>query len=288
MRISATIIVRDEAPIIADCLASVADFDEVIIVDTGSVDGTQDICRGLGYEVHEDFAWCDDFAAARNHAISKATGDWIYSIDADHRLRTPASTVRAEAERVEAAGHKTALVRSVYEGHPGEHWRDVLFKRDPGVRWVGAVHECLSVPATIRVDVTRICSYSINHAADPDRNLRILLAGDTKAPRTQFYLGRECYERRRYDEALDWMARYLRQGRWLPEICEAHLTMARCYWMTGRGNEARAACLEAIRNNPDFKEALLFMATIHHEPWKSKWQRLAGAATNSDVLFIRT
>ena len=78
MKVSAVLIVKDEAPIIAQCLDSINDFDEIVVVDTGSTDGTQDICRSFGAKVYEDYQWNDDFAEARNHAISKATGDWLF------------------------------------------------------------------------------------------------------------------------------------------------------------------------------------------------------------------
>ncbi len=53
------------------------------------------------------------------------------------------------------------------------------------------------------------------------------------------------------------------------------------------GSDARSTCLQAINLNPDFKEALEFMSEIHHEPWKSKWKKIADSSENTDVLFIR-
>jgi glycosyltransferase involved in cell wall biosynthesis len=287
MKISVVMIVKNEEELLAKALESVKDADEIVVIDTGSVDSTEAIA--LQYTPHVyHFDWVDDFAAARNFAISKATGDWVYSLDADHELLTPIHQVQAETLKAEAAGHKTVLVKSI-SGKDGEHihWREVLFKRDPAVYWKGAVHESLSIPATMRVDVARRCGYSGNHYKDPDRNLRILEKNE-KTTRSKFYLGRENYERRRYDEAIKWLEEYLKDGKWPPEIAEAHLTIARCYWYTDRGDQARTACLNAIRVNPDFKEALLLMGNMHYEPWKSKWHNLASVATNKDTLFIRT
>jgi glycosyltransferase involved in cell wall biosynthesis len=56
--------------------------DEMIIVDTGSTDTTRDIAEVFGAKVF-DFEWNDDFAAARNHSLEKASGDWILVMDAD-------------------------------------------------------------------------------------------------------------------------------------------------------------------------------------------------------------
>ncbi len=64
-RISLCMIVRDESQNLAECVGPVRDlFDEIVIVDTGSVDNTREIAAELGAKV-VDFPWCDDFSAAR-------------------------------------------------------------------------------------------------------------------------------------------------------------------------------------------------------------------------------
>jgi glycosyltransferase involved in cell wall biosynthesis len=79
-------ITRDEEHFLARCLSSVqAIVDEIIVVDTGSVDRTREIA-GLFTDRIYDFKWTDDFSAARNYSLSKATGDWIFSLDADECL----------------------------------------------------------------------------------------------------------------------------------------------------------------------------------------------------------
>jgi tetratricopeptide (TPR) repeat protein len=76
-------IVKDEAHCIEQCIKSVASIvDEIIVADTGSKDGTGDIARQHGAQVF-DFTWIDDFAAARNATISRATKEWILILDAD-------------------------------------------------------------------------------------------------------------------------------------------------------------------------------------------------------------
>ncbi len=287
MKLSAVFIVKNEEDIIATALESVKDFDEIVVIDTGSTDRTKEIVSRYTDKIF-DFPWIDDFSAARNHAIEKATGDWCFSVDADHEVLTPVDKIKEEITKAEAAGMKTVLVKSLMgTDDKHEHWREVLFKNDLEVRWIGAVHENIRPTATMRVDVTRRCGYSGNHAKDPYRNIRILEANPLTV-RSKFYLGRENYERRRYEEATKWMAEYLLEGKWLPEIAEARLVRARCFWFLQKGDKAREECLQAIKVNPDFKEALLFMGNMHYEPWREKWHRLASVATNKDVLFIRT
>ena len=57
----------------------------MIVLDTGSSDATREIARAAGAEVHE-FAWCDDFAAARNAALAHSDADWNLILDADEWL----------------------------------------------------------------------------------------------------------------------------------------------------------------------------------------------------------
>ena len=72
--ISLCMIVRDEEAVLGRCLDSVRGLmDEMILVDTGSVDRTKEIAAEYTDRVYE-FTWIDDFAAARNFAFSKAYG----------------------------------------------------------------------------------------------------------------------------------------------------------------------------------------------------------------------
>ena len=81
--ISLCMITRDEEHFLARCLSSVQTIvDEIIVVDTGSVDRTKEIAMSFGAQVY-DFKWRDDFASARNYAISKAAGSRLFSLDAD-------------------------------------------------------------------------------------------------------------------------------------------------------------------------------------------------------------
>jgi len=88
-RISLTMIVKDEQENLPKCLASVVGlFDEIVVVDTGSTDRTREIAREFGARVF-DFVWVNDFAAARNAALARATGDYAFWLDADDVLDPP-------------------------------------------------------------------------------------------------------------------------------------------------------------------------------------------------------
>jgi len=79
-------IVKNEAGCLGHCLESIRGlWDELVVLDTGSTDGTPDLARSFGARV-EAFTWVDDFAAARNACIRSCTGDWILVLDADEAI----------------------------------------------------------------------------------------------------------------------------------------------------------------------------------------------------------
>ena len=81
--ISLCMIVKNEESVLEQCLMSVVNFvDEIIIVDTGSRDKTKEIAFKYTNKVF-DFKWENDFSKARNYSIEKATNDWILILDAD-------------------------------------------------------------------------------------------------------------------------------------------------------------------------------------------------------------
>ena len=84
--ISLCMIARNEEAFLEDCLRSVQGIcHELIVVDTGSTDRTQEIARAAGATVIET-PWTNDFAAARNVGVELATGTHILVLDADERL----------------------------------------------------------------------------------------------------------------------------------------------------------------------------------------------------------
>lgn len=281
-------IVKNEEVMIEDMLRSAQGADEHVIVDTGSTDNTIEICKKYTDKIFTDYTWNDNFGEAKNHALSKCTGDYIIGLDADCRFKEGA--VKTIKDFIQTADKDVYRIPLIWNdaSNPVHHWLPKLFRREAGIQYVGNVHEHPNKLAEGDVDAPIVFLYSPNHSKDPDRNLRCLLRDDTTKPRNQFYLGREYWERRKYPEAIEWLTKYLTSNSWAPEKAEGYLTLARCYWNTQQGDKAREACGKAIVINPDFKEALLFMSQMHYEPNKSKWKKIADQATNQDVLFIRT
>jgi tetratricopeptide (TPR) repeat protein len=95
LRTCLVVIARDEAAHIERLLLSVRPWvDAMLVLDTGSVDATPALAAACGARV-EHFAWCDDFAAARNAALDFAGADWHLLLDADEWLISGGETLAA-------------------------------------------------------------------------------------------------------------------------------------------------------------------------------------------------
>ncbi len=154
--ISLCMIAKNEERVLKRCLDSVADLvDELIIVDTGSTDATMEIAASYpGAKVYE-FAWINDFAAARNFAFSKATQEYIYSADADEvldeenreRFKILKQVLLPEVEIVQMKYGNQLRFGTVY--NYDEEYRPKLFKRLRTFEWEEAIHETIRTTPVI-------------------------------------------------------------------------------------------------------------------------------------------
>ncbi len=118
---------------------------EQIVVDTGSTDRTVELAKAMGAKVYH-FSWIDDFAAAKNYAISKASGDWIAFLDADEYLMEEwVSKMPELLQRLESSCYaiRSPLVNLQASSVTlvARHCR--IFRRMPGLGYRGAIHEYL-------------------------------------------------------------------------------------------------------------------------------------------------
>ncbi len=166
MSISLAMIVKNEASRLRHCLGSVRDLaDELIVVDTGSSDGTPDLARELGAQVHA-FPWNGSFADARNESLRHCTQPWILVLDADEavdaldhdRLRAAVQGAPTAYElRLRnycedgnyAIRDEVAVANHAPYTEGREHpyyvdaWGLRLFPNLPGLAFTGEIHELL-------------------------------------------------------------------------------------------------------------------------------------------------
>lgn len=153
--ISLCMIVKNEEKILARCLDSIADLmDEIVIVDTGSTDATKEIAARYTDKIY-DFAWIDDFSAARNFAFSKATKEYIYSADADEvvspenreRFKQLKEVLLPEIEIVQMKYGNQLQHGTVYNFD--EEYRPKLFRRLREFVWVEPIHETVRLEPVV-------------------------------------------------------------------------------------------------------------------------------------------
>lgn len=170
MLLSVCLIARDEERFLAPCIESVRPVaDEIIVVDTGSTDSTPELARRLGCRVFS-FAWRDDFAAARNHALEHARGEWILSIDADERLRTPDLLRQTLVTAPPEVGGFLLYCHSP-AGPEGVTSTLVLrlFRRHERIRFRGRIHEQVTVAdAGYRIEPSGIVLWHEGYAQGKD------------------------------------------------------------------------------------------------------------------------
>ena len=143
--ISACLITRDESKNLVKCLDSLKGVvDEIIVVDTGSKDDTVKIAKKYG-AILGTFEWINDFSAARNHALSLATGEWALWIDADEQLDpTCADEFPKGVVRPHIGGYSIEIVNYLDDGGTTTefiHSPTRLFRRIEGVQFTEPIHE---------------------------------------------------------------------------------------------------------------------------------------------------
>ncbi|MBD2022400.1 tetratricopeptide repeat protein [Leptolyngbya sp. FACHB-36] len=143
MSVSLCMIVRDEETALPSCLQSVqAIVDELVVVDTGSVDRTVAIAREFGARVHP-FEWCDDFSAARNVSLELAQGDWILVLDADEGLLPDSIPALKQVIQTKDILAVNLLRREVGAAQAPYSAVSRLFRNRPDIRFFRPYHELI-------------------------------------------------------------------------------------------------------------------------------------------------
>ncbi len=271
MTVSLCMIVRDEEAVLGRCLESIREaVDEIVIVDTGSADGTKAVAARYTDKIF-DFPWCDDFAAARNFAFSKGTGDFLLWLDADdvilpedlRRFLALKETLDGDTDVVMLPYH----TRFDEEGRPTFSYdRERLIRRTLPHRWVGFVHEVVSHRGRVRTGDAAVTHKSAKKSYSR-RNLDIyeahLQAGETLSPRDEFYYGRELYYHGAYERAEEVLRAFLDGGQgWVENCIDACRVLADCYRARGRVYDAMAALGRSFRYDAPRPEVCCDMGAL--------------------------
>lgn len=234
MPLSVCIIAKNEEKNIGRCLESLKPYGfEIIVADTGSTDCTKEIALRYTDKVY-DFVWCDDFSAARNFTVSKASHAYVLVLDGDEFLE------RVDMQRLERllAQHPGEVGRIEIcntferkgERQENREWLSRIFAKDR-FHYEGRIHEQVTA-----LDGTEYATYQapvmIRHTGydlteeerkqKAERNIHLLLqelsrleevdCGERTAeqlPYILYQLGKSYYMAEDYATACDYFARGL-------------------------------------------------------------------------------
>lgn len=230
-RVALAMIARNEAPRIAAALAAVRPWvDAMLVLDTGSQDGTPRVARAAGAQVHT-WHWCDDFAAARNAALDHANADWHVVLDADEVL-SHGGPALAALRHMPPTWVGRIAVDSAF-GQANHSASSLLPRVLPGVvRYAGRVHEQPQHHLPVRTLDVRVAHSGYTPealAAKAGRNAALLTRALHQTPQDAYLwyqLGKDHDVYARWSDALAAFARAraclanqdLTQPAWLHDV----------------------------------------------------------------------
>jgi glycosyltransferase involved in cell wall biosynthesis len=273
--LSLCMIVKNEERNLARCLDSVRGVaGEFIILDTGSTDRTPSIAASYGAEVVPFDFTIVDFAAARNHAIARARGEWILMLDADETLN-PGSGPKIE--RLIALGENAGyfLERYNHSSDSGSHFTDYvvrLFPNRPNHRYRGRVHEVIDASILAgggrlhQTDILIDHSFSADGEARRRKNhwyieiLKEEIAANPSDDSRLDFLAAEYHQLEMFDEATEIAERIVSVR---PLDARAHLFVG-VYHLLYKPDltRARADFNQALKLRPGYAEAESFLRLV--------------------------
>ena len=279
--ISLCMIVKNEEMFLETCLESVKDIvSEIIIVDTGSTDKTLEIASKFNARIfHLD--WKNDFSAARNFSLDKATQPWILVLDADEVLeKSSHSPIREFIQKQEFLAYSFMQITytnnedtenfvPITQDYLNKGFKGYvickivrLFKNDKDFRFVGPVHEYIedSILEKGPIGITNIPIHHYQELKGPDffrkKQLDYLkiyeenLASYPNKARAYRHLGNLYYTfLQDYDKAVEYFYKSIE----LKQDDRSYLGLGWCYLKQNKLSEAEEAFkkgLEVNRRNP--------------------------------------
>ena len=290
------IIVRNAESTIRACLESFLEhIDQCVVVKAGeSTDKTPEILEELKakYPILElyDFAWVDDFSAARNFSFSKLKTDWFCWVDADDELWQP-ENLRKLAENspgeIGAVWFPYHYSLDEYGNPTTIYERERLLRARYGWLWRGRLHETVS--SLNQCQYVRSDEVIVKHAHQPgasrkERNfklLEIMLKEDPNDKRVWLYMGHQNFAGANWLKAAEW---YLKFGQDTGAI-PLERFQALCYCSKAmremKDKQAIDVALMALELFPYFKDAYLELA--HSYLTFEDWDKAIHFAKMSDV-----
>lgn len=278
--LSLAIIVKNEEKNLPRLLDSVSDlYDELVIVDTGSTDGTMEIAKKYTSNIYY-FEWIKHFAKARNYAFSKCTQPWIMWLDADDVLKPEdVATIRKEfLENKDRLDIDYMLINYHYlvepptiEGIPkATQLRERIIRKERAT-WVGRCHEHIPVIWHRTHPISGAAVWHLrdeeDRAADANRNIELMIleARENPTPRSFQYLGNEYSNIGKNEEAIDYYMKALDISDHVNISFQVAYKIAQIHHGTHNFDEAIAWYMKTLTFQADYREPLIGLAQVYSE-----------------------
>jgi glycosyltransferase involved in cell wall biosynthesis len=277
MLLSVAIIVKNEENVLERCITSVSKFaDEIIIVDTGSTDCTEQIASAhsnvkfFHSKLYNSKTEIKDFSfsKAKNEAIKKCNGDWVIWWDADDYVdEDNALKIRNLAESTKEKCLYTFTIE--YSGIKFEHCR--MFKNGIGILFdeSHSCHEYLNTNGFINYSWREIVIQHLpgkKHTPSSNRNILIMETDHYKRgmsdPRTLFYLANAYREVGRYVDSINFYDKYLKVSKWAEERFFARYYKAQVLNSLHKIGEARKELLLSLTEDFRFAEPYCLLGDL--------------------------
>lgn len=200
--LSIILIIKNEEETLDRILKCLSFADEIIVVDTGSIDNSINIAKKYTDKIFS-FTWINDFSAARNFAISKATKDYFMWLDADDVIKEE-DQKKLEILKSNISDENIILLPYVIKHNEVymSFYRERIIKNN-GNYFIGKVHEVIPLKGKMKYVNIPIYHQKVK-ASEKERNLNIyreLLKKRNLDQREQYYYARELFDNGYYDAA---------------------------------------------------------------------------------------
>ena len=272
-------ITKNEEKYLQQCLSSVKDFvDEIIVVDTGSTDKTKEIAKKFSANVF-DFKWVDDFSAARNESLKRATKDWILVLDADEKLAKKDLeklkeltidenyvayyfVIRTYTDESSAAGWSSSKEDDYEESRCASGWFATkmvrMFKNRSNIYFDGVIHETVrdSIEDAGKIKESDFPIHHFgrltNEKSSFKKELYQKLTKLKMSAKEDFHsysqLAIQAQETGNFEKAIEYFKKSIELN---SQYFKSWFNLGACYLKLSRLNDAEEALTRAIKLNPD-------------------------------------
>lgn len=283
MKVVVYAICKNEEQFVGRWMKSMGEADEIVVLDTGSGDGTVQKLRenGASVTVESIIPWRFDRARNRSLELVPEDADICVCTDLDEVFERG---WRANLERAWKEGTTRAGYRYTWsvtpEGREGVvFWIEKIHSRH-GYRWVHPVHEVLEWTGQKQEEVMVTAEgVQLNHYPDLTKSrgqylplLELSVEEDPDDDRNMHYLGREYMYKGRWDDCIRALKRHLAMpsASWKDERAASMRYIAKSYRMKGEKGRARDWYLQAIAQAPHLREPYVDLAWALYE--EGKWE----------------